>query len=268
MSKLSGIIHPIEGFQYSVNIAYDLSDDNKIKAFIPTSGTLHIIEDILSSVNNKSTDRARLLTGAYGKGKSHLILYIIAMLSERNATLFTTAIKKAAGISPDLSKNIESFLDSGKKLLPVVVNAASLDLKTNLLQSLNTALKQAQLESLMPSTFFDSAVDKIKSWQKNYPATYKEFERKIGQSGEDFIRTLKDYNQENYNLFIKIYPFLTSGSEFNPMSGADVIAVYEAVIKAIKVKGYSGIFVVYDEFGKFLEGSVDKSSAMDIQQPH
>lgn len=265
MSKLSGIIHPIEGFQYSVNIAYDLSDDNKIKAFIPTSGTLHIIEDILSSVNNKSTDRARLLTGAYGKGKSHLILYIIAMLSGRNATLFTTAIKKAAGISPDLSKNIESFLDSGKKLLPVVVNAASLDLKTNLLQSLNTALKQAQLESLMPSTFFDSAVDKIKSWQKDYPATYKEFERKIGQSGEDFIRTLKDYNQENYNLFIKIYPFLTSGSEFNPMSGADVIAVYEAVIKAIKVKGYSGIFVVYDEFGKFLEGSVDKSSAMDIK---
>ena len=43
MSKLSGIIHPIEGFQYSVNIAYDLYDDNKIKAFIPTSGTLHII---------------------------------------------------------------------------------------------------------------------------------------------------------------------------------------------------------------------------------
>lgn len=43
------------------------------------------------------------------------------------------------------------------------------------------------------------------------------------------------------------------------------LSVYESVIDELKPLGYNGIFVVYDEFGKFLEGSVNKSSAMDIK---
>ena len=73
MDNLNSIIKPLEGFQYSVNIAYDIYDDKKIKSYIPSNSSLSIIEDILSSVDPKSNDRARILTGAYGKGKSLLI---------------------------------------------------------------------------------------------------------------------------------------------------------------------------------------------------
>ena len=103
------------------------------------------------------------------------------------------------------------------------------------------------------------------AWKNDFPETYKAFEKKIGQSGESFVFALKDYDQSRYDLFVKIYPSLTSGSEFNPLAGSDVISVYESVIDELKMLGYNGIFVVYDEFGKFLEGSVDKSSAMDIK---
>lgn len=37
MSNLGKIITPIEGFQYSVNIAYDIYDDKKIKSYIPST---------------------------------------------------------------------------------------------------------------------------------------------------------------------------------------------------------------------------------------
>ena len=74
MNKIANIIHPIEGFQYSVNIAYDIYDNKKIGSYIPSKSSLHIIEEILLSTENKSTNRARILTGSYGKGKSHLIL--------------------------------------------------------------------------------------------------------------------------------------------------------------------------------------------------
>ena len=47
MNKIAEIIHPIEGFQYSVNIAYDIYDDKKIASYIPTQSSLRIIEDIL-----------------------------------------------------------------------------------------------------------------------------------------------------------------------------------------------------------------------------
>ena len=265
MDNLNTIIKPLEGFQYSVNIAYDIYDDKKIKSYIPSNSSLSIIEDILSSVDPKSNDRARILTGAYGKGKSHLILCVLALLAGRSKDLFSTLIKKAEEVNPILAKNICSYLDSDKKLLPVIVNANSMDIKSTLLQSLSFALKQAGLDDLMPTTFFDVAISKINTWKTEFPETYAAFENKVGQAGEEFIRELQVYNQATYDLFVKIYPSLTSGSEFNPMAGSDVIGVFESVIDALKDRGYNGAFVVYDEFGKFLEGSVDKSSAMDIK---
>lgn len=168
MSNLGKIITPIEGFQYSVNIAYDIYDDKKIRSYIPSNSSLQIIEDILASTDNKSTDRARILTGSYGKGKSHLILYILALLAGREKALFSTAIEKAKIENPDLAKNICDYLDSGKRLLPVIVNANSLDIKSTLLQSLNSALKQANLANIMPSTFFDAAVSKILAWKMTF----------------------------------------------------------------------------------------------------
>ena len=265
MNKIANIIHPVEGFQYSVNIAYDIYDNKKIASYIPSKSSLHIIEEILSSTETNSTCRARILTGSYGKGKSHLILYILALLAGREAKLFSTTIQKASEINPNLGKNIQAYLENKKRLLPVIVNANSLDLKSTLLQSLSEALKNASLETLMPTTFFDAAIEKINSWQDKFPETYNEMERRIGQNGKDFIKALLAYDQNSYELFIKIYPLLTSGSEFNPLSGADVTSIYDSVAHAIKAKGYNGIFVVYDEFSKFLEGSVDKSSSMDTK---
>lgn len=265
MSEIRKIITPLEGFQYSVNIAYDIYDEKKIKSYIPSNSSLQILEDILASTENKSSDRARILTGAYGKGKSHLILYILALLAGQDSSLFTTAINKAKVTNINLAKNIQSYLDSDKKLLPVIVNANSIDIRTTLLQSLSLALSNAGLTGIMPTTFFDVAIDKILSWQSDFKETYLQFERKVGESGDAFIEQLRNYNQGHYDLFVKIYPTLTSGSEFNPLAGSDVIAVYDSVVHAIKERGYNGIFVVYDEFGKFLEGSVDKSSAMDIK---
>lgn len=265
MNKVSQFVRPIEGFQYSVNIYYDIYDDKKIKSYIPSVSSLHIIEDILSSTESKSTDRARILTGAYGKGKSHLILCLLALLSGRPKELFQTLLKKAHEIDPILEKNIIAYLEEGKKLLPVIVNANSLDIKATLLQSLQFALEQAKIANLMPTTFYDVAIQKIKDWQEGFPETYVSFQKKVGQSGTDFIRELKSFNQSAYQLFVKVYPQLTSGSEFNPIAGSDVIGVYDSVAEELKKLGYQGIFIVYDEFGKFLEGSVDKSSAMDIK---
>ena len=74
------MISVASGFQYSVNIGYDLGSDDKLKIFIPTKSALSLLEDILLSVNPTSSDRARVLIGAYGKGKSHIVLTILAIL--------------------------------------------------------------------------------------------------------------------------------------------------------------------------------------------
>ena len=85
---MSKMISVASGFQYSVNIGYDLNNDDKLKNFIPTRSALELLEDILLSTRNTSTDRARVLIGAYGKGKSHIVLTIMAMLMKRDLSLF------------------------------------------------------------------------------------------------------------------------------------------------------------------------------------
>ena len=67
---MSEMIKAAEGFQYSVNISYDLYNDSKLKNFIPTKMALDLIESVLQSTNPNATNRARILIGAYGKGKS------------------------------------------------------------------------------------------------------------------------------------------------------------------------------------------------------
>ena len=74
-------------FQHSINIAYDLHDEIKIKNFIATNEAIELFEDIFSSTYDSSTNRAHILIGAYGKGKSHIVLEILSLLYEKNIKL-------------------------------------------------------------------------------------------------------------------------------------------------------------------------------------
>lgn len=44
---MSKMISVASGFQYSVNIGYDLNNDDKLKNFIPTKSALTLLKDIL-----------------------------------------------------------------------------------------------------------------------------------------------------------------------------------------------------------------------------
>ena len=80
---MAKMISVATGFQSSVNIAYDMNDDSKLKNYIPTKSALSLLEDILLSTAQNSTDRARILIGAYGKGKSHIVLMVLSILMKK-----------------------------------------------------------------------------------------------------------------------------------------------------------------------------------------
>ena len=80
---MTNMISVATGFQSSVNIAYDMNDDAKLKNYIPTKSALSSLEDVLLSTSQDSTDRARILIGAYGKGKSHIVLMILSILIKK-----------------------------------------------------------------------------------------------------------------------------------------------------------------------------------------
>lgn len=263
--KMNKFISVIEGFQYSVNIGYDLASDEKIRNFHPTNRAIELIEDVMLSTAPLSTDRARLIVGAYGKGKSHLMLVLLSLLHRKEESLFTALLNKMKDTNRALYDYVLEYLHSDKKLLPVIIQGNSMNLNQAFLGAMRKALEAEDLAPIMPDTYFKAAIQIINTWRMDYPQTYNQFVESIKEPVTGFMDELEDYNQDYFERFTELYPKLTSGSEFNPITGLDVVELYENVIQKIKPKGYSGIVVVYDEFSKFLEGSIEKTSAMEIK---
>ena len=182
-----------KGFQTSVNIAYDLNNTDKISGFIPTMSSLEIIEDVLLSTAPNSTERARILIGAYGRGKSHIILVLLSLLYKKDKVLFAALLEKMKICNPKLYDYTNEFIDSGRKLLPIVVGGSSASLTQSFLFALQKALDDENLSDIMPETHFKASVNAIESWKNDYPETYNKFLDALNEPIEQFILSLKEY---------------------------------------------------------------------------
>ena len=261
---MSEMISVASGFQYSVNIGYDINHDDKLQNFIPTKSSLELLQDILLSTEDTSTERARVLVGAYGKGKSHIVLTILSILMRKEWDTFTKLKEKIKG-NAELLRSVINYYDGKKKLLPVIISGSSSSLSQAFLLALQKVLSENNLMDVMPETNYQAAVSAIKKWKEEFPETYNKLKNEIGKPVNMFVKEIEQYNVDAYEEFVKLYPKLTSGSVFNPFLGFDVIELYENVVKHIKLRGYAGIYVVYDEFSKFLEANIKEASVSDTK---
>ena len=263
---MTQMIKTAEDFQYSVNIAYDLYNAEKLKGFIPTLSSLELLEQILLSTDNASKNRARILIGAYGKGKSHIVLTILSILRAHEPRKDFIHLNKKLAENPQLKQLVKNYYDSGKKLLPVLITGSGTSLSQSFLVSLKNTLSENGLSDFMPETNYKAAILAIQKWQSDYPEVFKKFEKLSEESAVDFVSKLKDFNIDYYHKFEEIYPSLTAGSIFNPFLGFDVVELYESVAKELRHQNlYDGLYVVYDEFSKYLESNIESASVSDTK---
>lgn len=258
------MISVASGFQYSVNIGYDLNNDDKLKNFIPTSSALKLMEEVLLSTNPSSNERARVLVGAYGKGKSHIVLSILAMLMKRDLELFKKAMPRIKE-NPRLYQCVQNYYESNNKILPVIITGSNTSLSQAFLLALHRTLSMNGLLNVMPETNYKAAVNVIDRWKREFPDTFEKLQKELDYPVNLFVDQLQDYSIEAYEKFEKIYPKLTAGSLFNPFIGFDVVDLYEEAIKGLKSKGYTGLYVIYDEFSKYLESNITEASVSDTK---
>ena len=251
------------GFQYSVNIDYDLNNEDKIKNFIPTASSLNLLEEILLSTLPSSTERARVLIGAYGKGKSHIMLMILSLLMKKDISLFDSTISKLKDTR--LHKIILNYYESNDKILPIIITGSNTSLTQAFLLALQRTLSSNNFLDIMPETNYKAAVAVIQRWEREFPEVYAKFCEQISLPVAIFIDRLKNFDTRAYEEFEKLYPILTAGSNFNPFLGFDVVELYENAAKGLRNKGYTGIFVIYDEFSKYLEANISAASISDTK---
>ena len=252
-------------FRDSVNLYLDLNKEDKIRSYIPTKSSVDILEQYLDAVlDNKQ--HSTLLIGPYGKGKSHLLLMLLAALTlennPKNDDLMHELENKIKKVNADVQKKVAKAYGQ-KKYLPVLIMSTQGDLNQAFLVGLNEALKREKLTSITPDTFYTYAVTTINRWKKEYPDTYNSFSELLKEQKMSVSRltsALKNCDENALNIFKKIYPTLTSGSEFNPLVGSEVLPMYKNIAdKLVEEYGYSGIYIVFDEFSKYIEGQDKKA---------
>lgn len=261
---MSKMISVASGFQYSVNINFDLNNDEKLRNFIPTQSALNLLEEILLSTNQVSADRARILIGAYGKGKSHIVLMILSILLKRDLMLFKKTMPTISD-NPKLLQSLHNYYDSDNKILPIVISGSNNSLTQAFLLALQRTLSDNNMLDIMPETNYKAAIAVIDKWKEEFPETYEKFSIIIDGPISKFINRLLNYEIDAYEIFEKAYPKLTAGSIFNPFLNFDVVELYENVAKGLKSKGYTGVYVVYDEFSKFLETNIKNAAVSDMK---
>lgn len=80
IESLKDIIEFNSNFKTAINLYLNLNRADKILGYIPTKSSVSFLGEYANAVlNNK--EQATLLIGPYGKGKSHLLLVLLAVVS-------------------------------------------------------------------------------------------------------------------------------------------------------------------------------------------
>ncbi|MBB6215080.1 hypothetical protein HNQ80_001169 [Anaerosolibacter carboniphilus] len=255
-----------QGFKYSVNLKFDLNNIHKVKNYIPTSTGINQLKQIILSLFENSKDRRRIMIGPYGKGKSHFALMLLALLSYKDREPLYPVYEKIKYKDKETYDLIVDIFEEKKtRLLPVIIQENGLDLRQSLLLAVREALERENISELMPKTFFHSAIEHIYFWKNNYSDTYDKFIDAV-EDGEKFIYNLEMYDEHTYLHFTDLYTKITSGGRFNPFNTIDVAEFYEEIVIKLKEKtDFDGIYIIYDEFSKYLEGSLSRNTANEIK---
>ena len=156
MSELQSIIKIDNNFQKSINLQLDIGNEDKVGKYIATESSMLIENEYINSIKNKHTGRATIIVGPYGKGKSHLLLYLISKLSHADRQYITVII--SPGESIQISFKI----------------------------ALNQALERAGIKDIVVDSYYEEAIKVILKWKKEYKDTYEKFKELIDTNEKDF----------------------------------------------------------------------------------
>lgn len=82
----------------------------------------------------------------------------------------------------------------------------------------------------------------------------------------EFIQKLENYQESALKQFSAIYSVITGGSSFQPLLQTDCLKLYQEVNhKLCSEYGYAGIYIVFDEFSKYIEGHKQEGFAYDMK---
>ena len=249
---------PSSHFQRAINLKFDLGNADYISGYIPTPNTVRALTALLAATHPRAGQRAYLLHGSYGSGKSLFTTVLAAILSRDDTlrTALSSVLDRLCRDYPDAAEAVGTQLKDGPRLLPIVLSGDEGELSLALGRALDRTLFSTGLDEVHPHTVYRTALDTIRRWHDDYPATYDQLACWLEDHSETLnglTQALEQYQSWAYQLFLEAYPDLTAGASFDRHHGQSPVDSYRQIIDELRAYGYDGAVVLWDEFGRFLE---------------
>ncbi len=248
-----------KNFQSSINLELDLNNEAKIYEYIPTTDICDVLKRYIKTIVGNSKEKATTLVGPYGKGKSFLLLILNYLIgNNKDSRCWIDLVNKIKLVDNELFELLMKMKEQEISLLTVIINSNYDNIKQSFQIALSESLKREKINDIVPNSVFNVCLDLIAKWEQDEKIK-REVLKKCLELHKIKIKTLiNDLNNcsyKAYEQFKELYNCVNIGLEFNPLVNNDVVKIYKDVAEDISTKGYSGIFIVFDEFSKFLESN-------------
>lgn len=248
-------------FKASINTKFDLGSQALINNYVPTTVHLPALENILVSANSAGHQNSHLIIGAYGTGKSYLAAIASGLLagkySAEDRVKLSEKIKNLSFESPA----VELIVNEGERTyLPVPLSGYEGSFREAILNAVIRVLKENNVPVDIPGQG-QQILTIMERWQNHFPAAYAELQKRLAyleyESIEAFAEQIRKESKEALQDFREIYEALTFGESLSYDSkNQNFIATMTKLLEDLS-KINQGIFLLYDEFGRFLQSLPD-----------
>jgi hypothetical protein len=243
-----------DNFKYSINLDFDMFKKDKIDGFIATRTSVEIINEMLNEII-AINGQPQLFIGPYGKGKSHLLLVLVELLSGTNVGVHNELTKKLIEAKPEIKEQLTKI--DKKRYIPVVMTGGYEDFSSNLIRKIKEQLGIYGIENFRIESAYDKAINVLEKYDADKGTSNKTKKMKKG---------LLNRNEQSYEDFLEFYKKVTFGLDFAPMADTNIMSVIKGVNQYLRKNSeFDGLLIVLDEFSKFLEGRAATESLNDIQ---
>lgn len=262
-----------KSFNRSTNLELDFSDTKRVGDIYLTAKFLSGMNDILDSILvTNSNQRVRVLSGSPGLGKSTFALLMANLVSKKVPRVIKGKLSEDnSTLSKDVSAKLDEFQKSKRtKLVPVFLNGYCGEIEDAFIEKLKLALEREGLGKdfdKLTSASSKKYAEVLKKWEKGYPELLAKYKAILADKSLDvveFEKSLKKGKVSASKAFEEIHLTLTGVSaQTGANSGA--LEIYKGALELLSSNGFAGIFVIYDEFGKYLERGIHNPSSLNIQ---
>lgn len=128
-------------YSRSVNVERDLSDEEVIRAYIPTARAKETLSRLLDGASSAKRTCAFSLIGPYGSGKSSFAVFLTQLLAAKGDSAKQMALSVLTQADAELAKGYQQHLEGGS-YLPLVLSGNPEPLSRRLIEAVRSAAVQ------------------------------------------------------------------------------------------------------------------------------